>query len=250
MKKLVLAILLASPLALAQPQQMPMPMQRHGRPQMPHSQAPQPHPRQVRAVPPPMTAISAMPPNEHVEADEEPLRAPFKFFDTKLFNNKQPPYAALLFNFVLLLLIYYRFGKKPVANALKERKSSIATAIESAQRILREAKQRSKKYRAKLEKVEADAEQGKQALVSTGHGEAEMLVRGADEKAARLARDAQFLVAQEKKQSHIDLMRETVENAAKEAETLLRTTVTTQDHERLADEFLRKLESDYAGGLG
>ncbi len=200
----------------------------------------------------PVPAPTVSPTEEHKEAaEEEGPPGDIKLWDTQLFNNKQPPFAALLFNFVILALIYYRYGKKPVADALKERKSTIAGAIENAQKILREAKQRAKRYQAQLEKKADDAEQNKQTLVSTGKGEAELLLRAADEKAARIARDAQFILEQEKKQTHIDLLKETVERAAKGAEALLQSNVSAADQERLAEEFLKKLETDYAAkGLG
>jgi F-type H+-transporting ATPase subunit b len=162
-------------------------------------------------------------------------------WDTKIFNNEQPPLAALLFNFALLVFIYYRYGKKPAVEALKNRKISIASAIENAQRILREAKERSKRYRNKLEKAQEDADQGKQALVSTGKGEAELILREGTEKAARLKREALFLAEQEKKQTELDLMRETVEKATKEAQDILQKSVSLADQERLGDEFIAKL---------
>lgn len=206
-------------------------------------------PQHVQPVPAPSTGYL----NQNGEAEErhEEGPKPFHFIgpDNSLLNNKEPPYWAFLFNFALLVLIYWRFGKKPVANALVERKKSIATAIDNAQKILKEAKQRAKRYRGKLEKVEADAEQAKLSRVSTGRGEAEMLLRAAEEKAVRIARDAEFLLEQEKKQTQIDLLRETVEKAAREAEDLLKKNVSTQDQERLAEDFIAQLAKDYANGL-
>jgi len=215
-----------------------------GAPPVSSSRPTHPH-HQVHPVPAPSITQADEQPGKAVE--EEP--GPVKLWDTKILNNAQPPVAALLFNFALLVLIYYRFGKKPAAEALKNRKISIASAIENAQKILREAKERSKRYRHKLEKVQDDADQGKQALVSTGKGEAEMILRTADEKAARIKREAQFLVEQEKKQIDLDLVRETVEKATKEAEALLKTNVTAADQERLAEEFITKLAADFEKGL-
>ena len=206
-------------------------------------------PQHVQPVPAPSTAYA----NQNGEAEErhEEGPKPFHFFgpDNSLTNNKEPPYWAFLFNFALLVLLYWRFGKKPIAEALVQRKKSIATQIENAQKILKEAKQRAKRYRGKLEKVEGDAEQAKLSRVSTGRGEAEMLLRAAEEKAVRIAKDAEFLLEQEKKQTQIDLLRETVEKAAREAEDLLKKNVSTQDQERLAEDFIAQLAKDYANGL-
>ncbi len=250
MKRIALVVFLFSTTltfaAFAQPhppQHVPLRTQ-HPRPQTFQQQAPPIHPVAAPA------SLSSTPTDEHgkpVEVEEAP--PPVNYFDTKIFNNKQPPIAALLFNFVLLVLIYYRYGKKPIADALKNRKLGIAGAIENAQKILREAKQRSKRYRAKLGDIATDAAANKQTLVSTGEGDAANLLRVADEKAERIARDATFLLSQEAKQTHADLLRETVEKAAKEAEALLRTNVSAQDQERLAEEFLKQLETDYAKGF-
>jgi F-type H+-transporting ATPase subunit b len=203
-------------------------------------------PRRIRPVPVP-TAVTDENSGKAMEHEGPP--GPIKLWDTQILGNKHPPYAAMLFNFALLLLLYWRYGKKPIAEALKNRKAAIASQIESAQRILREAKQRSKRYRAKLDRVTEDAEQSKQAEISAGEGDAKQILRSADEKAARLARDAEFLLDQEKKQTKIDLVRETVEKAAADAEELLRKNVSAQDQERLAEEFIAQLAADYEGGL-
>ena len=203
--------------------------------------------------------LGAAPTTQHIEPvpapamtapveDEGPKPVNWTDFG-KLVNHEQPPIAASLINFALLVLIYWRFGKKPVAEALKNRKSTIASAIENAQRILKEAKQRRKRYTKQLERVEADAKEGREALEVAGRGEAEAIVRGAEEKAQRLKRDATFLLEQEKKQTQLDLVRETVERAAREAEKILSSSVNMDDQERLADEFIAKLSKDYEKGL-
>jgi F-type H+-transporting ATPase subunit b len=207
-------------------------------------------PQAVHPVPAPTLSIAHEERGkEPAEAEEEGPPGPIKWWDTQILNNAHVPYGAMLFNFALLVFIYYRFGKKPVAEGLKNRKISIAGAIENAQKILGEARQRAKRYKSKLEKVEADAEEAKLSQVSTGKGDADVIVRNAEEKAARLKRDVDFILEQEKKQTKIDLVRETVEKAAKEAEDMLKKNVSSADQERLAEEFIARLASDYAKGL-
>lgn len=187
------------------------------------------------------------------EAPEEEGGPPgaIKWFDTQLLMNKQPPYAAVLFNFAVLIFIYYRFGKAPIANALKARRDGIGKQIENAAQILKEAKDRARRYRAKLDKVKDEAEKAKQTNIDTGKGKADEIVRNADEKAGRIKREAEFLLEQETKQVRIDLQRETVEKATREAEELLKKGVTAEDQERLAQAFLDQLAKDYKeGSLG
>jgi len=210
----------------------------------------QPHPNNVHPVPAPSLSVAHEERGkEPAEAEEEGPPGDIELWTWKLLNNPRVSYGAMLINFLILVYGYYRFGKKPIAEALVDRKKSIASSIENAQKILSEAKQRSKKYKSKLEKVEADAQEAKASQVSTGKGDAELIVRNAEEKAARLARDVQFILDQEQKQAQLDLVRETVEKATKEAEELLKSNVSSADQERLAEEFLSKLQVDYAKGF-
>jgi F-type H+-transporting ATPase subunit b len=187
----------------------------------------------------------------HEVVEEEGPPGAIKWFDDKVLNNKQPPYLALVFNFAVLLFIYYRYGKEPIANALKARRDGMAKQIEGAAQILKEAKDRARRYRAQLDKVKGDAEVARQTNIATGKGQAEEILRNAEDKAARIQRDAEFLLEQEGKQVKIDLLRETVENAAREAEDLLKKGVTAEDQERLAQAFLDQLARDYKeGSLG
>lgn len=193
--------------------------------------------------------VSQAPKTEGTEvAGEGGAPGPIHWFDTQILRNTQPPYLALLFNFVLLLLLYYWLFRKPAMAALKGRRDRIAKEIERAALILKEAKDRARRYRAKLDKVKDDAAEAKQSLAFAGKGDATQILRNAEEKAARIQRDAEFLLAQEGKQVHGDLLRETVEKAARDAEALLKKSVTAEDQERLAQAFLDQLSRDYAEG--
>jgi F-type H+-transporting ATPase subunit b len=157
-------------------------------------------------------------------------------------NKEQPPYAALLINFGLLAYGYYRFGKKPVADALQKNRDSIAKEIEDAQRMKREAEGRAKQYQSKLQHLETELAETKLSLQEAGKAEHDRIVKEAEEKAARMQKDAAFMLEQESKQLRLDLQRETVLAALAAAEDLLKKRVTAVDQERLAEEFLASLE--------
>lgn len=177
----------------------------------------------------------------HEGAEHEGHHGPGPINWADFSNKKQPPYAALVINFAILLFIYYRAGKKPVADALKNRKDSIAKDIEEATRQKKEAEARAKKYQADLGNLDKDLETTKKALEEAGKAERDRLIQDAKEKADRMKRDAVFLVEQESRQAKLDLTRETVEAAMGRAESLLKSQVTAEDHERLCAEFLLEL---------
>jgi F0F1-type ATP synthase membrane subunit b/b' len=187
---------------------------------------------------------------EQESAEEEDEAAPPGEINWVDFGNKkQPPLLALLINFGLLVYIYYRFGKDPIAQGLKDRRDAIAKDIENAAMILDEAKTRAESYQSKLEQKDDDAEAARTGLVQAGEGEKERIIKDADEKAVRLKKDALFIAEQELKQMQIDLVKETVERAISDAEMMLQKGVTQADQERLAEEYLSTLVSEKAAGV-
>lgn len=183
------------------------------------------------------TPENATPGEEH--AEHEHALKPVNWFD---FDNKeQIPYSVYLLNFGVLCFLYWYFGKGPLSQGLKDRRASIAKEIEEAQKMKKEAKQRAKKYQAKLEGLDQELEGAKQALIEAGKADKDRIVRDAQEKAARMERDAKALLEQERRQLHEDLVMETIEAAVKEAEELLKQRVLPEDHERLAEDFLASL---------
>lgn len=176
--------------------------------------------------------------HEHAEAEEH---GPEGMNWTDFSNHEKPPYLAAVINFAILVAIYVYFGKKPIADALKGRRNEVAKQIEEAQQIKREAEGRAKQYASKLGELNDELTRTRATLVASGVAEKARIVREAEEKAARMQKDALFMLEQERKQVRLDLQRETVLAALAEAEGLLRTKLTQADQERVAEEFLATL---------
>ena len=160
---------------------------------------------------------------------------------TDIWDHKRPAYIALVINFGVLMTLYYMLGRKPVTEALKQRRVTIGKDIEEAQALLDEAKERAKKYQGDLKNADVDAATAKASLISAGKGEVDHLLLEAQERADRMKRDADRLVEQERKQVHQDLLTETVDLAVRDAATLLEKSVTSDDHVRLAQDLLAEL---------
>lgn len=181
---------------------------------------------------------------EEGKADEEEGVLPMNWFDFG--NSKTPPFIAMLVNFGILVGGFYYFGKAPVAAALKERRDSIAKAIEDAQRMKREAEARAKLYEERLARLEDEVRAAREALVRVGEAERDRILAEANAKAERMRKGADFLVEQEMKQLRQDMWRSAVETAVASAENLLRQGVTPANQERLAEEYLRDLGTEAA----
>jgi F-type H+-transporting ATPase subunit b len=187
---------------------------------------------------------------EHAEHAEGGHHGPAPMNWTDIWDKKRPAFLALVINFGVLLTLYYVLGKKPVAAALKQRRVTIGKDIDEAQALLAEAKDRAKKYQAELNSAEADASTAKAGLISAGKGEVDRMLLEARERADRMKRDADRLVEQERKQVQVDLLKETVDLAVREAAQILEKSVTADDHARLAQDLLAELARRPAAGGG
>jgi len=174
------------------------------------------------------------------EAEESHELGPINWLDFS--NKKQPPLGAYVLNFAVLVAVYVYFGKDRVKKGLVDRRASIKREIDEAKSLLTEAEKRAKKYQKKLGSLEADGDAAKKALAEAGFAERERIVRDAREKAARMERDAEFLLEQDLKQTKNDLVRFALDRAVASAEELLKKEIGPADHERLAEEYLAQLD--------
>jgi F-type H+-transporting ATPase subunit b len=193
------------------------------------------------ATPHPAPAASVIGTHEgdKEEAEQEHAPSPINWYDFS--NHEQPPWAGMFINLVVLLGIYYKFGKQPISEGLKSRRATIAREIEEAQRMRQEAEARALKYQEKLSHLETELKETRESLRAAGEVERDRLVREAEEKAARMEKDATFLVEQELKQLRAELTRDAIETAVAAAEELLRKRITASDQERLAEDYLTQL---------
>ncbi len=173
------------------------------------------------------------------EAPEVEPPKPINWFDYS--NHEQPAYGAMLLNFALMAWMYYALGKKPIAEGLKNRRAAIAKEIEEAAKMREEAEARALKYQEKLKHLEVELKEARESLKAAGEADRDRIVREAEEKAARMERDAKFLVEQETKQMSVELTRTAVEMAMAAAEEILRKRITPADQERLAEDYLAQI---------
>jgi len=208
-------------------------------------------------APPPPHAV-AMPPRDMGDATAkaaeegggavEAEHAPKPINWTDFSNHEQPPLAFMIVNFFVLIGIYYKYGKGPISEGLKNRRATIAREIEEAQRMRKEAEARALVYQEKLSHLEAELKETRENMKAAGVAERDRIVREAEEKAARMEKDAAFLVEQELKQLRSELTREAVETAVLAAEELLRKRITASDQERLAEDYLAQLAAKRPSG--
>ncbi|WP_437647273.1 F0F1 ATP synthase subunit B family protein [Sorangium sp. So ce362] len=163
-------------------------------------------------------------------------------------KNQPPPFLASVLNVGLLGLILVRFGRKPIAEALKKRKQTIMQELDNASRLKQEAEKRLDDYEDKLTRLEETlaelkAEHAAQAELEKAHVLAE-----AEQRRLRMRRDAEFRIDQELKSARAMLLQEAVQSAVGAAEALLRQRVGAEDLDRANEEYLKAIPAAVSAG--
>ncbi len=162
-------------------------------------------------------------------------------------KNQPPPFLANLLNFGLLAFVIFRFGKKPLAEALANRKKTVMAEIDNATRLKDEAESRLEEYEDKLQNLDETLEQMKKDYAAQSQAEREHILAEAEERRARMRRDVEFRLEQELKAARQQLLQESVELAVVAAEKLLENKVAAADQDRNADELIAGLGASWKG---
>jgi F-type H+-transporting ATPase subunit b len=162
-------------------------------------------------------------------------------------KNQPPPFLASVLNFSLLVWVIYRFGRKPLAEALAARKKSVMHEIDTASRLKEEAETRLADYEDKLENLDETLEQMKKDYVAQGEIERKQVLAEAEERRERMKRDVEFRLQQEAKAVKQQLLQEAVARAVVEAEELIKKRVTKADLDQMANDYLAGLGAAWKG---
>jgi F-type H+-transporting ATPase subunit b len=160
------------------------------------------------------------------------------------------PFGALALNAAILYFLLFKFGKKPIGDALRARKLGIMKGMEDAAKVKAEAEASLAKYQKKLDEIDEEVARIKREMKEAGEAESARILSEAKERRARMERDAHTLVTQELKAARESLLRDTVRAAVKSAETTLSAKIGDSDQQRLGDEFLASVRASGAALRG
>lgn len=158
-----------------------------------------------------------------------------------------PPVLAQLINFLILAIIIYYLGRKPLTAYLQSRSDKVRQGLVEAQKLLEEANEKLADYSARLERMDDEMTRLREEFIAAGVAERDRLVADAGAKAERMKRDAEVRLQQEFAQLREELRVELVEKALATAREALEKKVTDADHRRLADDYVGRIEQE---GLG
>ncbi len=151
-------------------------------------------------------------------------------------------FQGTLINFtVLLLLIGWVIAKKGNP-ALAAKRAEVEKELAEAQQLRAEAQKRHMETATRLEKLDQEMVQIRAEMIKAGEAERDRIVAQAEEKAARMRKDTNFLIEQQIKQLRKELTQMAASAAVLAAQELLTERTTDADQSQLAEAYLNRLD--------
>lgn len=151
-------------------------------------------------------------------------------------------------NLLFFVVILGWIARKPLGDALKNRALAVSTSLEEASRLRAEANARAAEIDAKLQTLGKRVEEMKAAAAVEADAEAKRLDERAHADAVRIRETAERTLREETGRARNELRAEAARLAVQLARETLKRSVTPDDQERLAREFLAAVEKETPNG--
>jgi F-type H+-transporting ATPase subunit b len=144
-------------------------------------------------------------------------------------------------NFSVLVIGLFFLLRKPVSQALDSRIKGIKDQLSELEAKKKDAEKELAKYTERLSHLEQEAEKLIEEYIRQGNEAKARIIDEAEKTVERLEEQARRNIEHEFKQAKIKLQQDILEKALVNAETLIKNNITTQDQDKLVDEYLEKV---------
>ncbi|WP_321491689.1 ATP synthase F0 subunit B [uncultured Desulfobacter sp.] len=146
-------------------------------------------------------------------------------------------------NFVILALGCFVVAKKPVAQFFSSRTKGIEEELTDLEQKKADAERKLAEYEARFRNLEQESEKIVEDYIRQGEEAKQRILAEAEAQAEKLEDTAKRNIEQEFKAAKVLLQQGVVDHAMEQAEALIKKSITTQDQNRLVDEYLKKVEA-------
>ena len=146
-------------------------------------------------------------------------------------------------NFLILVLLLSKFLFKPLTRFLADRSEGIAKALDEAKTAREAAAKAHEEYQTRIRETQKEAAAIREQVRHEVEAERQRMLQASREEAQSLVASAKVEIEAETRRAKASLREEAVGLALGAAERLLRRSVSTEDQKRLADQYVRDLES-------
>lgn len=156
----------------------------------------------------------------------------------RLWNN-----VMLIVNFLILVFIFIRYAKKPLMDYLSGERRKAEENLNMIGGRLKEAKSAIEKESDRLKDIEKRIKEIQESVIEMGKREKDKIIEQAKTAAQKMIQDAKVYSNYRMAMAKKALSDEMVDIAISRVEQRLVKGITREDNERLADQFIRNLDS-------
>jgi F-type H+-transporting ATPase subunit b len=146
-----------------------------------------------------------------------------------------------IMNFTVLVVGLFLLLRKPVSKALSSRIKGIKEQLEDLEAKKAATENELAGYVERLAKLEGEASTIIDDYIRQGNEAKERIIKEAEAAAERLEEQAKKNIEHEFEQAKLRLKGDVLEKAMARAEEIIKTKISTDDQERLVDEYLNKV---------
>ncbi len=144
-------------------------------------------------------------------------------------------------NFLVLAGALFYIARKPVAQFFSSRVKGIQDQLADLERKQADAQKTLAQYEEKIADLSKESERIVQDYVRQGEEAKKRILAEAEAQAAKLEDSAKRNIEQEFKAAKAKLQHEIAEKALEQAELLVKSSISSDDQDRLVDEYLDKV---------
>jgi len=144
-------------------------------------------------------------------------------------------------NFAILFIALFFILKKPVSQALNGRIEGIKTELEGLEAKKKEAEKKLSEYNEQIVSLDREAEKIIAEYIKQGKAARERILEESKKATEKLEEQAKRNIENEFKSAKLKLQKDILEKALTKAEELLKDKITSEDQNRLVDEYLDKV---------
>lgn len=146
-----------------------------------------------------------------------------------------------LLNFSLLALVIFLIGRKLLPPLLRSRAQGIADEIKALEQKKADAEKTLAEYQAKFKNLDQESRQIVEDYTRQGEEAKARIIAEAKAQADKLEASAKRNIEQEFKTAKMTLQQEIVEKAIEKAEDVVKAAISSDDQDKLVDEYLKKV---------
>ena len=149
--------------------------------------------------------------------------------------------TAKVLNFGVLIIALFFIAKKPVAEFFSSRAKGIEDEIKVLEQKKAEAEKKLAEYQARFKNLDEESKKILEEYMKQGEEAKIRILAEAEAQAAKLEAMAIRNIEQEFKSAKTKLQQEIAEKAMVKAEELIKASISSDDQDKLVDEYLKKV---------